>query len=374
MRELPKPIVDIDRDILEFIEKGIDTNDELLFNELALKIFTVQYEYNSLYQKFCRRRDKTPETVFSWEDIPAIPTDAFKNSELSLFPQYSRRTFMTSGTSNPDEKGVVKYDSGGLALMDATIRVAASEFLFPDKRKPRLLILAPPPEAAPHMIMVYGMNRLIDYFGRSDSRFLVGPKGFDPEELIHALEHSEKEDVPAALCGGSFGFVNFFDYCDKRGRTFQLPEGSRCLDAGGFKGRSRELNRDEFLEQCETYLGIESAWCVNLLGMTETASQFYDNCLLNVFKGRSSPRIKVNPPWTRTRVVDPDTLELLPKGVTGLLRHFDLANRGHVCAIQSDDMGRLKDDGFEIDGRAGSGEAKGCAMTIDELTRLQESG
>ena len=30
--------------------------------------------------------------------------------------------------------------------------------------------------------------------------------------------------------------------------------------------------------------------------------------------------------------------------------------------------------GFEIDGRASSGESKGCALTIDELTRLQEDG
>ena len=73
-------------------------------------------------------------------------------------------------------------------------------------------------------------------------------------------------------------------------------------------------------------------------------------------------------------VVDPDTLEPLPKGQTGLLRHFDLANRGHICAIQTDDVGRLVNGGFEIDGRASSGEAKGCALTIDELTRLQEDG
>lgn len=374
MKGLPKAIVDIDQAILKFIDTGVDTTDESLFNTLALKTFASQYEYNSLYQRFCQRRNKTPETVCSWEDIPAIPTDAFKNSQLSLFPGLSRRTFMTSGTSNPDEKGVVDYDSGALALMDATIRVSAGEFLFPDHIKPRLLVLAQPPEIAPHMIMVYGMNRLIEYFGRPDSRFLVGPKGFDPEALIRALEQSQSDGVPVAICGGSFGFVNFFDYCEKDGRRFRLPSGSRCLDAGGFKGRSRELNRDQFLEQCETYLGIEAARCVNLLGMTETASQFYDNCLLNAFKGRPASRIKVNPPWTRTRVVDPDTLEPLQKGETGLLRHFDLANRGHVCAIQSDDVGRLVADGFEIDGRAGSGEAKGCALTIDELTRLRENG
>ncbi|MCJ7773457.1 MAG: hypothetical protein MUP22_10035 [Desulfobacterales bacterium] len=374
MEALPQNVAETDRAILEFIKRGIDNDDEILFNQLALKTFALQYQYSDLYQRFCRRRGKTPETVTSWEEIPAIPTDVFKTAQLNLFPELSQRTFVTSGTSNPDEKGAVSYDSGGLALMDATIRIAAGEFLFPDKIKPCLLILAPPPESAPHMIMVYGMNRLTEYFGRSDSRFLVGPDGFDVQDLIHALEHSEKKGIPVAICGGSFGFVNFFDFCKKIGRTFRLPPGSRCLDAGGFKGRSRELDREEFLGHCEDYLGIAAAWCVNLLGMTETASQFYDNCLLNFLHGLSASRVKINPPWTRTIVVDPDTLEPLPKGQTGLLRHFDLANRGHVCAIQSDDMGRLVGDGFEIDGRASSGEARGCALTIDELTRLQEDG
>ncbi len=374
MQALPQHVIEIDQAILEFINRGIDHTDEAMFNQLALTIFALQYQTSGLYRKFCERRGKIPETIACWEEIPAIPTDVFKTAQLSLFPELAQRTFMTSGTSNPDEKGVVAYDRGGLKLMDATIRVAAGEFLFPDRVNPRLLILAPSPESAPHMIMVYGMNRLIEYFGRSDSRFLVGPEGFKIQDLIHALEHCEQENIPAAICGGSFGFVNFFDHCKKIGRTFRLPPGSRCLDAGGFKGRSRELDREEFLECCGTYLGIAAAWCVNLLGMTETASQFYDNCLLNLFRGRPISRIKINPPWTRTLVVNPDTLEPLPKGETGLLRHVDLANRGHVCAIQTDDMGRLMGDGFEIDGRAGSGEAKGCALTIDELTRLQEDG
>ncbi|MCJ7772173.1 MAG: hypothetical protein MUP22_03450, partial [Desulfobacterales bacterium] len=45
-----------------------------------------------------------------------------------------------------------------------------------------------------------------------------------------------------------------------------------------------------------------------------------------------------------------------------------------IFAIQTDDVGRLIGDGFEIDGRASSGESKGCALTIDELTRLGEDG
>jgi hypothetical protein len=65
-------------------------------------------------------------------------------------------------------------------------------------------------------------------------------------------------------------------------------------------------------------------------------------------------------------------LDPLPAGEEGLLRHFDLANRGHICAIQTDDMGRQVEDGFEVYGRAHEGASRGCSLTIDEMTRILE--
>ena len=117
---------------------------------------------------------------------------------------------------------------------------------------------------------------------------------------------------------------------------------------------------------------IPRDFCINLLGMTETASQFYDNTLRNFARGVEAPRFKVNPPWTRTLVVNPETLEPLPPGEIGLLRHFDLANRGHICALQTDDIGCMVEGGFEIYGRAEGSEGKGCSLTIDEMTRSME--
>jgi acyl-CoA synthetase (AMP-forming)/AMP-acid ligase II len=279
---------------------------------------------------------------------------------------------MTSGTARPEEKGKVSYDEGGLRLMDATIHEAASTFLFPDKVKTTLLIIAPSPEMVPQMIMAYGMNRLREYFGLPASRFLVGKEGFEVKALIDELRRSEKERIPVTICGGSFGFVNFFDHCREKKLKFELPPGSRTLDAGGFKGRSREVKREEFVSDCEAVLGIKKEYCINLLGMTEISSQFYDNTLQSFHKGLSLPRAKISPPWTRTQVVDPDTLEPLPPGKIGVLRHFDLANRGHVAAIQTDDLGRMTPEGFEVFGRSKEGEARGCSLTIDEMTHIKK--
>ncbi len=369
--ELPKEVSDLDEKILSYIHRGTDRNDPEEFNHLALRIFELQVKYIPTYRRYCEKRGMTPERISSWDQIPALATDAFKIMDLAMFPSNKTRTFMTSGTARPEERGKVHYDEGGLRLMDATIYEAASSFLFPDKVKTTLLIIAPSPEIAPTMVMAYGMNRLKEYFGSSRSRFLIGKAGFDAGVLVEELRHSEAEGVPITICGGSFGFVNFFDSCREKGLRFRLPPGSRILDAGGFKGRSREVKREEFVSDCADCLGISKDYCVNLLGMTEISSQFYDSTLRNALKGINLPRVKINPPWTRTLVVDPDTLEPAPPGKTGLLRHFDLANRGHLLAIQSDDLGRIIPGGFEIDAGARKDEARGCSLTIDEMTQIR---
>jgi hypothetical protein len=369
---LAEQVAELDRDLLAFIEQGAAPRPSGDFDRLALRVFALQYNNIPLYRRFCDRRGLTPTDVESWEQIPAMPTDAFKAADLVLWPEATVRIFETSGTSSAAERGRVAYDAGGLKLMDATIRAAGARFLFPDGLRPTILVLAPSPELAPHMIMVYGMNRLIEYFGGSSSRFLVGRQGFDAADLVRALEKAAADERPVALCGGSFGFVNFFDYCRQRRLRFALPKGSRCLDAGGFKGKSREIDRATFEQYCGQFLSIPASHCVNLLGMTETASQFYDNTLWCHYNRHKAPKAKVNPPWTRTLVVDADSLVPLASGSDGLLRHFDLANRGHLCALQSDDLGRLVSGGFEVYGRAAGGEARGCALTIDELTRIAE--
>ena len=76
--------------------------------------------------------------------------------------------------------------------------------------------------------------------------------------------------------------------------------------AGGFKGKSRSVERKEFLECCEAYFGIPAHFCVNLLGLTEIASQFYDNNLKNHHHNITAHTVKIPPSWTRTLVVDPE--------------------------------------------------------------------
>ena len=141
------------------------------------------------------------------------------------------------------------------------------------------------------------------------------------------------------------------------------------MDTGGQKGLARPVSRAAFLRSCWTALGIPAYLCVNEYGMTELCSQRYDSVLDDRFRGRSlEPRRLVAPPWLRTRVLDPDTLDVVSPGATGLLCHHDLANAGSVAMVLTEDLGRtIRDDGIEVLGRVPGAVPRGCGLLLAEL-------
>jgi hypothetical protein len=70
------------------------------FNELAFALFALQFEHNSPYRKFCEARQSVPGVVKRWSQIPAVPTPAFKELELTCLPPEVRtKVFHSSGTT-----------------------------------------------------------------------------------------------------------------------------------------------------------------------------------------------------------------------------------------------------------------------------------
>ena len=70
------------------------------FDALALELFALQFESNATYRKICEARGLTPEVVEHWTQIPAVPTGAFKELELScISPEERTAVFHSSGTT-----------------------------------------------------------------------------------------------------------------------------------------------------------------------------------------------------------------------------------------------------------------------------------
>ncbi len=357
---------------LEVVIRDGGPRDDAAFDEFVRRIHDWQCEHVDPLARLARAKDRGVGKVTSWHELPAAPAAAWKRFDLYGGPPPAR-VFKSSGTtSGVDQVCQAPYSELGLALMDAAISVNARRMLFPDETPTRILVLAPPPIAAPHMIMAYGMQRLIDEFGVPGSRFLLGPGGLDPAGILGELSRATHERVPVTLIGASFGFVPLLDGLAEKGVRIELPAGSRTMDAGGFKGRSREVTRVQMQEAIAARLGVPPPWSVNLLGMTELPSQLYDDGIAALHEGRVSFAGKRNPPWTRTAALDPVTLDPAPHGATGILLHVDLANIERPLAVLTDDVGVTHDDGsFTILGRAHGAEARGCSLSVEEWQRAQ---
>lgn len=350
--------------ILDFIRNPAGQD----FEALALQVFAYQFQHNTPYQRFCLSRGQTPETVTRWQDIPAVPTVAFKELDLTCGPP--EKIFRTSGTTRGQEqRGRHLVPNLELYRTSALSHFAAC--LLPDRRRLPILALIPSPETRPDSSLTQMTEWVMAALSMEGSRYFIDPQGVHLDMFTEAIARAQKEGMPVCILALTSALVAFFDWCEIQGRQFALPGGSRIMDTGGNKGQGRVISRNGFLQSCWKYLKVAGYYCVNEYGMTEMASQFYDNVLYNRFRRSNEPRYKIGPAWTRTLVVDPETLREVSPGQTGLLRHFDLANAGSVMAIQTEDIGYAVGDGFEITGRVLGAEPRGCALTLDEFLAAQ---
>ena len=344
--------------VMAMIEAGVD-GDPAPFDALAFDVFAWQYAHNAPYREFCDAKRATPDSVTHWSRIPAFPTESFKTDLVVSFPaEQAVMAQLTSGTT-ANRRGQIFRDEVGKELVFAANRVMTGAWLFPDfaaGQRCRILILAPSPQMAPSMGMAIGMEQTRVHFGTPDSRFLLEHSGLDIKGLVNALTESEASGVPVAMIGSTSAFVFFMQACRKKGIRFALPAGSRIGDGGGYRGRFGELTQEDYFALAAEVLGIPATHCVNVLGMAETATNYFDNVLRGAVlrePGFSGKRLRLPPPWARTQAVDIATLEPLPHGEVGLLRHFDVANLPTVIAVQTDNLGYTDAaGGFQIVGRA----------------------
>ncbi len=348
------------QDLLSFIAADGCTDDQ--FNQMALRLFTHQYESNLPFRNFCQRRGATLRSVKSWSDIPAVPIDAFKAMELRSQPASAdERVFMTSGTTGRAARG--RHFHPRLDVYDLSMtRNFAVRFMQDMERMP-MGVLFPDEVAMPNSSLAHYLALAKSEFGTPDSRYFLTPEGLDMDGLRAALEESERSGKPYALLGASFSLVHVMDALRERGRRFQLPHGSRILDTGGYKGQSRELPLQEFYTDLSALFGVPRSLCINMYGMTELSTQFYDD------GNATLPSVKSGPHWIRSRLVDPISGRDVPAGERGILVHCDLGNYNSTTTILTEDVGEWADGGFLLLGRAEGAAAKGCSLAVEEFVK-----
>jgi hypothetical protein len=352
---------EVERALRFILDAGSDR-----FEASALEVFAFQYRHNAPYRRFCDHRGATPSTVRSWAEVPAVPTAAFKEAVLSCAP--ARRIFRTSGTTGGESaRGAHRLPE--TTLYDAAWPEPFRAHLLPDRPSMRVLSLIPPGAELPESSLSYMADGILARFGATGSGVFLDRQGLHAGELLAALEAARDEGEPVMLLGTALGFAELLEALEARGARPVLPAGSRVMDTGGFKGKTREISREDLLDRYRERLGVPPSHVVGEYGMSEMSSQFYEPSLKFHVKigGIPENRIYEAPPWVRTRALDPDTLEPLPDRRIGLLAHFDLANAWTVAAIVTEDLGETVTGGFRFHGRAQGAALRGCSLATEEL-------
>lgn len=320
--------------------------DPAAFDGLASRVVAYQAAALGPYGRLVAARGGLPE---HWRQAPLVPTDHFRELDLCSLPSaVGEQIFMTSGTTT-GSAGIRRCPD--LSLYHAAMVGPFVEHVLAGDRTPRPWIsLIPEPEHAPTSSLSHMVGALAMMLCIGEPAWIMTSRGLAVDLAWSFLQGAE---LPVVVLATSFALVNLLDARPKL--SAHLPEGSRVMLTGGFKGRSRQLSEAELLETVHARLGVGADAVVPEYGMTELTSQAYGRPLHG-------------PPWLKLRVVDPATLSDLPAGEQGLVAVFDLLNLDNVSAILTGDLGTLDAaGGLTLHGRAPGAVLRGCSLTAEEL-------
>jgi hypothetical protein len=344
--------MDVSSELRNFIGRTLGPHwdwSEEEFDALAQCLFAAQFDAVPIYRQFCERRNALPDNIRHWAQVPALPTAAFKEFEVSSIPPGERTAvFYSSGTTR-EKRSRHFHHAQSLALYEASL-LPAFERSFQPIPSMKLIFLTP--ENVANSSLVYMFRTVMRQFGGPNSAFMGRVNAdqswsIDLDGTIAALEGGQ----PVGLLGTAFSFIHLLDYLAAAGKRVALPKWSRVMETGGYKGRSRQVPKPKLREMISKYLGVPEADIVTEYGMSELSSQAYERGGVFQF-----------PPWARARVVSPETGAEVGERETGLLQVFDLANIWSVMAVQTEDLAMRRGNGFELLGRSPRAEPRGCSL------------
>lgn len=322
------------------------------FEATALAVFRYQAANNPLYSKYLKLLNRHPSVVGRRSSIagrqssvvsriPFLPIQFFKTQEIKTGSWSPHTVFNSSATSGQKPSRHFVRDPE-FYLENA--RRGFAHF-YGDPAEWRILALLPSYLEREGSSLV----AMADYFIRLSKYPESGFFLHDLERLRDVLIYCQSNHYKTLLLGVSFALLDFAE-------RFHIDlSGITVMETGGMKGRRRELTRTELHETlCAAFHlpAIHSEY-----GMTELFSQAYA-------QGGSlftpAPTMRV----LATEINDPFCV--VAPGRTGVLNIIDLANLDTCSFIQTEDVGKVYEDGrFEVLGRLDVAEMRGCNLMVE---------
>lgn len=323
------------------LERPFAVDGSEAFNALALELFHLHAERNSVYREFLKALGRSALDVQHVGQIPFLPIGLFRNHRVLLEDLKADLHFTSSGTT-----GAVTstHHVPWPHLYDNSF-MRSFRSVYGEPSGWRILALLPAYLEREGSSLVYMAERLIAASGDP----LSGTYLYRYDELSSVLSCSEAERKKTLLLGVTFALL---DLAEQHPMTLRH---TTIMETGGMKGRRPELVREELhriLKDAFQVSAIHSEY-----GMTELLSQAWST-------GDGLYRC---PPWMQVRIRDVnDPFTTLPTGRTGGIDVIDLANVASCPFISTQDLGRVHPDGsFEVLGRFDHSQVRGCNLMVE---------
>lgn len=307
------------------------------FNELAIALYNYQSKNNDVFAAYLRHTNAiTP--INRIESIRFLPISFYKTHTIKTGDYTPLLTFSSSTTTGSTPS--LHHLSQPYTYQKSYL--TAFKHFYGNPEDYEFLFLLPNYLERSGSSLVTMAEGLAHFNTPDFNRYFL----YNFEQLASTILQLKKSTKKLFILGVTYALLDFAE---------QFPidlNGHIVMETGGMKGRKKELTRNQvhhFLCKQFNLPKIDAEY-----GMTELLSQAYSKGYGYFFC----------PPWMHVYITDPnDPFSPLPTGKTGVLNIIDLANVESCAFIQTQDLGRINDDGsFEVLGRIDFSELRGCNL------------
>lgn len=325
-------------DTIKSFETELYTINDQSFDEIAFRLFRFQALNNPIYRDYVENLRISVDSVDQISRIPFLPISFFKNYLLKTGEWNPDIEFASSGTTGvTTSRHIIK----NLDLYRELCLNTFEEYFGSINGYHFLALLPSYVERANSSLIM-----MIDHFMKKSRSSFSGFYSNDYDKLMSDLS-AIKDDRKVIIWGVSFALLELAEK-----HQLDLKD---CLvfETGGMKGRRKEITRQELHQVLLKNLNVDVIH--SEYGMTELLSQAYTKGGARFF---CSKTMKV----LAREVTDPFNIGISDAGGLNVI---DLANIHSIAFIETEDLGRVYDDGtFEVMGRMDNSDVRGCNLLM----------
>ncbi|MFI3303702.1 MAG: acyltransferase [Rikenellaceae bacterium] len=307
------------------------------FRSLALETFRFQAQQLAPYRDYLSMIGCRVDAVCEVEQIPFLPIELFKTSDIYCGERAPEAIFTSSGDilSRHMMHSLTNYE-------EAFTR--GFELFYGDPSQWGIYALLPSYLEREGSSLIYMVDRLV---ARSQGR----GGGFYLYDHRQLMEDMQRDERPKILLGVSYALLDLAE----SGVVDEPLQNTVVMETGGMKGRREELSKGELHRRLCRAFGVEQI--ASEYGMAELTSQGYS----------SGGGLFRTPPWMRVLIRDlADPFEIKRGGERGGVNIIDLASRYSCAFVETQDLGRVTSEGeFTIEGRISGSDIRGCNLLIE---------